>query len=127
MIGSGFKKLAQQYPAVKYKGVAPNAVIVEEELKATLLVNPRPTGEEYTKYSFPSKNMEYMASGTPVLTTCLPGMPAEYNEYVYLLKIHQKKKIILFLKDRLYYLWADFLYQCKTRLIQTFLKRSFAF
>lgn len=80
------KELAQQYPAVKYKGVAPNAVIVEEELKATLLVNPRPTGEEYTKYSFPSKNMEYMASGTPVLTTCLPGMPAEYNEYVYLLK-----------------------------------------
>ena len=50
-----------------------------------LLVNPRPTNEEYTKYSFPSKNMEYMASGTPVLTTHLPGMPKEYNEYVFLL------------------------------------------
>ena len=36
------------------------------------------------KYSFPSKNMEYMVSGTPVLTTNLPGMPEEYKDYVYL-------------------------------------------
>ena len=27
-----------------------------------------------------------MASGTPVLTTCLPGMPKEYNDYVFLLQ-----------------------------------------
>ena len=80
------KKLSAKYENVKYLGIAPNEVIVEEELKASLLVNPRPTNEEYTKYSFPSKNMEYMASGTPLLTTCLPGMPAQYNEYVFLLK-----------------------------------------
>ncbi|MBP3927161.1 MAG: glycosyltransferase family 1 protein, partial [Clostridium sp.] len=36
--------------------------------------------------SFPSKTMEYMASGTPVLTTVLPGMPKEYHPYVYLLE-----------------------------------------
>jgi len=80
------KKLSEKYENVKYLGIAPNEKIVAEELKATLLVNPRPTNEDYTKYSFPSKNMEYMASGTPVLTTCLPGMPAEYNDYVFLLK-----------------------------------------
>lgn len=79
------KKLSKQYDNVKYFGIAPNDEIVEAELHATLLVNPRPTNEEYTKYSFPSKNMEYMASGTPVLTTRLPGMPKEYNEYVYLI------------------------------------------
>ncbi|MNY67144.1 hypothetical protein D3C86_2046750 [compost metagenome] len=27
--------------------------------------------------------MEYMASGIPLLTTKLPGMPSEYNDYVY--------------------------------------------
>lgn len=69
---------------IRYGGVQPNDKIVEEELKATLLVNPRPTHEEFTQYSFPSKNMEYMVSGTPVLTTLLPGMPKEYHEYVYL-------------------------------------------
>lgn len=80
------EQLTKENGSVKYMGIAPNSEIVEAELKATLLVNPRPTHEEYTKYSFPSKNMEYMASGTPVLTTKLPGMPKEYNEYVYLLE-----------------------------------------
>lgn len=69
---------------IHYYGVVPNDYIVDEEIKATLLVNPRPTNESFTKYSFPSKNMEYMASGTPLLTTCLPGMPSEYLDYVYL-------------------------------------------
>lgn len=51
-----------------------------------LLVNPRPTNEEFTKYSFPSKNMEYMATGVPLLTAVLPGMPKEYYPYVFLFK-----------------------------------------
>ena len=80
------EELCQKNPSVRFFGTVPNGKIVEEERKATLLINPRPTNEEYTRYSFPSKNMEYMVSGTPVLTTCLPGMPHEYNEYVYLLK-----------------------------------------
>ena len=69
---------------IKYLGLRPNSEIVKEELKAYLLVNPRPTHEEFTKYSFPSKNMEYMASGTPLLTTNLPGMPEEYHKYVFI-------------------------------------------
>ena len=69
-----------------YGGMLLNTEIVKKEQEATLLVNPRPTGEEYVKYSFPSKTMEYMASGTPVLTTVLPGMPKEYHSYVYLLE-----------------------------------------
>lgn len=71
---------------IKYFGLKPNSYIVEEQQKATLLVNPRPSDEEFTKYSFPSKNMEYMASGTPALMTRLPGMPEEYLEYVYILE-----------------------------------------
>lgn len=69
---------------IVYRGMAPNDVICEAEQKATLLVNPRPTSEAFVKYSFPSKNMEYMLSGTPLLTTRLPGMPKEYYPYVYL-------------------------------------------
>lgn len=69
---------------IVYQGIFPNKVIVEKELEATLLVNPRPSNEEFTKYSFPSKNMEYMVSGTPIVTTPLPGMPIEYYDYVYL-------------------------------------------
>lgn len=78
--------LAAQHETVKYLGVVPNEEIIKAELAATLLVNPRPTNEEYTKYSFPSKNMEYMASGTPVLTTKLPGMPADHLPHVFLIE-----------------------------------------
>lgn len=78
-------EIAKTDPRVKYFGVKPNAEIVNAERKAALLVNPRPIAPEYTKYSFPSKNMEYMASGTPLLTTRLPGMPKEYYPFIYLI------------------------------------------
>lgn len=71
---------------IKFFGVVQNKIIVKEEKKVTLLINPRFSEAEYTKYSFPSKNMEYMVSGTPVLTTKLPGMPKEYYDYIYLIK-----------------------------------------
>lgn len=78
------KKIASQYSSIKYKGVCPNEEIVDAEMRASLLINPRFSTEEFTKFSFPSKNMEYMVSGTPLLTTKLPGMPKDYYEYVYL-------------------------------------------
>lgn len=80
------QQIAAEDPRVYYGGMLMNDQIVEKEMEATLLVNPRPTVEEYVKYSFPSKTMEYMASGTPVLTTVLPGMPKEYHPYVFLLE-----------------------------------------
>ena len=80
------KKYCKEDKRVMYMGVAPNSEVVEAELEASLLVNPRPTHEEFTKYSFPSKNIEYMASGTPLLTTKLPGMPKEYYPYVFLIE-----------------------------------------
>lgn len=80
------KIIAEEDDRIFYGGMLLNTQIVAKEQEATLLVNPRPTDEEYVKYSFPSKTMEYMASGTPVLTTVLPGMPREYHPYVYLLE-----------------------------------------
>lgn len=68
---------------IYFGGMIPLAQAVQAELKATLLVNARPVGMEFTRYSFPSKNMEYMVSGTPILTTRLPGMPKDYYPYVY--------------------------------------------
>lgn len=78
--------VARKHRNILYHGTVMNEVVVQAELEADLLINPRPTHEEFTRYSFPSKNMEYMATGTPVLTTCLPGMPKAYRQYVYLLE-----------------------------------------
>ncbi len=67
---------------VFFHGSRPNDEVVEAELEASLLINPRTSQGEYTKYSFPSKNLEYMVSGTPVLMAKLPGVPREYDGYV---------------------------------------------
>lgn len=69
---------------IQYFGWRSNEQIVKQEIEATLLINLRPAHAEFTKYSFPSKNVECMASGTPLLTTRLPGMPQEYYPYVFL-------------------------------------------
>lgn len=84
-----------------YKGIVPNKEVVDAQLKATLLLNPRPTNEKFTKFSFPSKNMEYMVSGTPILTTKLPGMPLEYYEYVYFFEDESVEGMTRTLKDLL--------------------------
>lgn len=50
-----------------------------------LLINPRPTDSEFVKYSFPSKTIEYMLTGVPLLTTKLPSIPDDYSEHVFYL------------------------------------------
>lgn len=80
------EQLSKKNSRIKYKGVVTNEEVLIAEKNATLLINPRPTNEEYTKYSFPSKNLEYMLSGTPLLTTKLPSMPKEYYKYVFILE-----------------------------------------
>ena len=49
---------------------------------AAILVNPRQNNEDFTKFSFPSKNLEYLSSGTPTVAYKLDGIPDEYDDYI---------------------------------------------
>lgn len=69
-------------PAIRLLGVLPKDEVLRLERQARVLVNPRPIQEAYARYSFPSKLLEYMSTGTPVLTTHLACIPAEYDEYL---------------------------------------------
>ena len=77
------EKITEIHKNIKYCGYVSSDKAFDLMRKATLLVNPRPTKDEYTKYSCPSKTFEYMASGTPLLTTKLEGIPDEYFKYTY--------------------------------------------
>lgn len=66
-----------------YKGQLPRHEVLKLQKQATLLVNPRTPEGEFTKYSFPSKTMEYLASGIPTLLYKLPGIPEEYFQYCF--------------------------------------------
>jgi glycosyltransferase involved in cell wall biosynthesis len=99
LYGSGdcvpeIKRISETNQNIKYFGNVENSIVVTKQMKASVLINPRPTDKEFTKYSFPSKNMEYMVSGTPVITTKLAGMPDEYIDHVYLLEDYSVAGII---------------------------------
>ena len=68
---------------IKFFGRVERKKLLVALKKAHLLVVNKPTADDYSNYSFSSKILEYMASGTPLLTTRVGGMPKEYYEYLY--------------------------------------------
>lgn len=92
---------------IKYFGTVSHDEILEYERKATLLVNPRDAEEAFTEFSFPSKTIEYMLSGTPVLTTRLKGIPEEYFDYVFSAESNRVSDLIKGLRNALSYTKAD--------------------
>ncbi len=67
---------------IVYPGRVDRAEVLALQRKATVLVNPRQNNEEFTKYSFPSKNLEYLSSGVPLIAYKLDGIPHEYDDYI---------------------------------------------
>lgn len=92
-------EVCKEHKNVKYFGTVANEEMVKLQRQATFLVNPRPIGEEYTKYSFPSKNLEYMVSGRPVVTTKLPCLTDDYLPYIYLFEEESAEGICTTLKQ----------------------------
>ncbi len=80
------KKCVERDSRIEFFGYTTNQVVLSDQLNSFLLVNPRFSQETYNKFSFPSKTIEYMVSGVPLLTTRLPGIPKEYFEFVYVFK-----------------------------------------
>lgn len=68
---------------IKFFGRVDRKTLLLALKKSHLLVVNKPTADDYSNYSFSSKILEYMASGTPLLTTKVGGMPPEYLEYCY--------------------------------------------
>ncbi len=80
---SELRLIAEKNSNIRFLGVQPHEYVVGLEKGATLLVEPRPSDTEIAKMSFPSKIIEYMASGTPVLVTNIPSFGKEYREHQY--------------------------------------------
>jgi glycosyltransferase involved in cell wall biosynthesis len=81
-LGSYVKDFAKSRSDIFYFGQVSAKEVLESYKNTSLLVNPRLPVDEFTMYSFPSKTMEYLASGVPVVMYRLPGVPPEYFDYV---------------------------------------------
>lgn len=68
---------------IVFLGTVSNNEARRLQKEAYLLVNPRNSKEDYTKYSFPSKTLEYMMTGNPVLMYKLKGVPSCYDDFLY--------------------------------------------
>lgn len=76
------KAYGQKCPNIKFWGFVAQKEALTMQANATALLNPRqPTGI-FTRYSFPSKTLEYMRSGKPVLCCKLEGIPSDYDQYL---------------------------------------------
>lgn len=94
LCGSGdledyIREKAAMDPRIEYLGIVPRDRALQLQCNASLLVNPRQPNGGFTRYSFPSKNIEYLASGVPTLIYELEGIPQEYFNYCYHLPAEQ--------------------------------------
>src|SRR5262249_30221897 len=76
------RSIAERKPRIRFLGYLPPDRVNELLVSASFLINARPSTEWFTRFSFPSKLLQYMASGTPVISTRLPGIPAEYWQHL---------------------------------------------
>lgn len=86
--GSGYdvdyvKQAAEKDSRIEFLGYVDRKKIRELQDECSVLVNARTDSHEYTKYSFPSKTMEYLMTGKPVVMHKLSGVPEEYSDYLF--------------------------------------------
>jgi glycosyltransferase involved in cell wall biosynthesis len=71
---------------IVYSGFLEFQEVLQLYWTADLLLNLRLTRALDTRYFFPSKLMELLASGTPVLSTCTGHVEKEYGHVLYTLR-----------------------------------------
>lgn len=86
--GQGFlesyiKSAALKDKRIIYKGIVMREEAISLQKSCTALINPRKPNGAITKYSFPSKTIEYLSSGTPMIGYKLEGIPDDYYNYYF--------------------------------------------
>ncbi len=76
------KEFSKDNKRIQYKGFVDRKEVLSLITKASYLVVPENPNNSYSKYSFHSKIIEYMCSGTPIIATYYDGMPKEYKTHI---------------------------------------------
>ena len=67
-------------PRIELTGFLPRADVQRQMASATVLVNPRLSSAPENRHNFPSKLLEYLASGRPVITTMAGDLDPAFEE-----------------------------------------------
>jgi glycosyltransferase involved in cell wall biosynthesis len=77
---------AARDPRIEFLGLLSFEGVLEIYSSSSVLINLRMTKMRNTRYFFPSKMMEYLASGVPVISTCTGHVEEEFGAFTYLLR-----------------------------------------
>lgn len=77
------KEASRNDNRIIYKGMVSREEALQLQSQSTALINPRKPDDSLTRFSFPSKTMEYLMSGTVMMGYRLEGIPEEYYEYYF--------------------------------------------
>lgn len=77
---------AAQDPRIEYRGFLSFSEVVSLYNTTDVLISMRVTRALNTRYFYPSKMMEYLASGTPVMATCTGHTAEEFGDFCFLIK-----------------------------------------
>ena len=80
------KRQAASDPRIRFFGFVSEQQYSDMLQRAAVLVNPRPSILLENHYNFPSKLMEYMAAGRPIISTATSDVAEHYGTAVVVLK-----------------------------------------
>ena len=67
-------------PRIRFFGLVDDLRLQELCKQASVFVNPRPSSIDGNRMNFPSKILEYLTYGKPVISTWTPGLSPEYRD-----------------------------------------------
>ena len=76
------REAAEKDRRIEFKGQLHREAALNLMMQSSVIVNPRGNDEIFTRYSFPSKNIEALSSGIPFVAYKLDGISDEYDEYI---------------------------------------------
>ena len=74
------RHLIENKKNIIYHGFVSNSEMTILQKNADLLACPRKADNYITKYTFPSKILEYLTIGVPIISNWLPGFPIDYKD-----------------------------------------------
>lgn len=93
------EQAAKHDPRIRYFGFVSRAEYLDMLEQAKVLVNPRLSSRPESPYNFPSKLLEYLASGRLVISTASSDLEEEYGDKVFLLREETPEALARLIED----------------------------
>lgn len=93
------RRAAAEDPRIEFRGFLDHGAVLDLYQSADLLLNIRLTQDIDTGYFFPSKLLEYLASGAPLLTTCPGNVGEELADVAWLLEDESTEGLVAALSE----------------------------